>query len=278
MPEPQLYIQYFISINSESEAASIMVAQLSEIGFEGFEEQNDLLVAGGSKTNLDETAADALLHSAGIQFSKKEILNQNWNAIWESSFDPVFVNGFAAVRAAFHEPVENVKHEIVITPKMSFGTGHHATTWLMIANMEHLDFANKQVIDFGTGTGVLAILAEKLGAKKVVGIDNDPWCIENATENLEVNRVNHCSLLLANNIATQKNADILLANINRHILLENMSEMKGVLNPGGIWLLSGLLDEDEAIMRQKANEYGMVWKETIKRNGWISLIFILEAA
>jgi ribosomal protein L11 methyltransferase len=275
---PQLYVQYVISINPESESASILIAQLSQIGFDGFEERDEMLVAVCKKEDLDESAADSVLKAAGLHFTKKEMPNQNWNAIWESSFEPVFVKEFAAVRASFHDPIHTVRHEIVITPKMSFGTGHHATTWLMMAAMEHLDFVNKKVIDFGTGTGVLAILAEKLGAKSVIGIDNDPWCIENASENFEVNRVQKCALLLEKNLEAIEYAEILLANINRHIIIENMSAMKAVLSPGGIWLLSGLLEEDETIIRQKAAENGMIWKETTKRNGWISLVFILKGA
>jgi len=226
-----------------------LIAQLSEIGFEGFEEQENVLVGGGKLGDLDEAAADSILLRSGFNFSKKEILNENWNAIWESSFEPVLVNDFAGVRANFHTPIENVKHEIVITPKMSFGTGHHATTWLMMAAMEHLDFSQKKVIDFGTGTGVLAILADMLGANEVIAIDNDEWSIENAAENLEVNQVGKCSLKLEDNISKQSGADILLANINRHILLEHLIDMKTVLNVGGTWLLSGLLDAYEPIIK-----------------------------
>jgi ribosomal protein L11 methyltransferase len=277
MPTPQPYIQYFISTLPDSEEAAILIAQLSEIGFEGFEEQEATLVGGGKKGDLDEEAADSILNIAGIHFTKKEVLNQNWNAIWESSFEPVLVNDFAGVRADFHGPILHVQHDIVITPKMSFGTGHHATTWLMIAAMEELDFKDKKVLDFGTGTGVLAILAEKLGAKEVIAVDNDEWSIENAAENLTVNEAHHCTLLLKNSISLGESVDILLANINRHVILEHIGAMKGVLKDGGIWLLSGLLEADETIIREKAEEVSMVWKKTSRRNGWISLVFVSKS-
>ncbi len=128
-----------------------------------------------------------LTSSLQLSFSKTIIEETNWNQVWESNFDPVIVDDFVAVRAHFHEPIKNVQHEIVITPKMSFGTGHHATTYMMMQQMRELDFAGKNVFDFGTGTGVLAILAEKLGAQKVIAIDNDDWSIENADENVKRN-------------------------------------------------------------------------------------------
>jgi ribosomal protein L11 methyltransferase len=278
MPHPQIYIQYSIETNPDSEEAAILVAHLSDLGFEGFEEQENALVGGGLQGDLNEVAAEAFFHEAGLSFTKKEVINQNWNAIWESSFEPVLVRDFAGVRANFHTPIGYVKHEIVITPKMSFGTGHHATTWLMMDAMEQFNFINKKVIDFGTGTGVLAILAEKLGATEVIAVDYDEWSIENAAENLQVNKAEHCKLLLQDNISGLENADILLANINRHILLAHMEAMKAAVKQEGIWLLSGLLVEDEQIIREKASEVGMSWKETSNRNGWISLIFMPTVA
>lgn len=273
MPQPQIYIQYSMAIKPDSDVAAILVSQLCELGFEGFEEQENVLEGGGLQGELDEMAAETILKEAGVSFTKKEVINQNWNAIWESSFEPVLVRDFAGVRANFHAPIEQVKHEIVITPKMSFGTGHHATTWLMMDAMERLDFTQKKVIDFGTGTGVLAILAEKLGATEIIAVDNDEWSIENAGENLQVNKVEFCKLLLQDDISGLADTDILLANINRHILLDHMEAMKAVVKAEGIWLLSGLLEEDEQIIREKATKVGMNWKDTSKRNGWISLFF-----
>ncbi|HSC52710.1 MAG TPA: 50S ribosomal protein L11 methyltransferase [Phnomibacter sp.] len=268
------YVQYIISVSADTDESAILIAQLSEWGMEGFEEQENTLIGGAKKGEIDELATDEFLKSRNVVFEKKEIINQNWNAIWESSFEPVLVNRFAAVRAHFHAPVPGIQHEIIITPKMSFGTGHHATTWLMIAAMDQMDFAGKKVLDFGTGTGVLAILADKLGATEVIGVDIDEWSIENAKENLEVNGTTHCSIFLADNIADYNGADILLANINRHILIEHMQSMKAVIQEQGTWLLSGLLDEDENLIIEKAAEVGMQWKQTNRRNGWISLIFV----
>ena len=166
----------------------ILVALLADIGFEGFEETDDMVKAFIREEELNTTALNEIVGNLQLQYTLLSIEQQNWNAQWESSFEPVIVEDFAAVRAAFHKPVSGVKYEIIITPKMSFGTGHHATTYLMMQQMSYIDFAGKKVFDFGTGTGVLAILAEKLGATKIDAIDIDEWSVENTNENILANK------------------------------------------------------------------------------------------
>ena len=178
------YIQIEFQEISRQEQSEILIAQLSEIGFEGFEENENKLKHLFLKRILMKVFLQIYCSSLQLAFIKTIIEETNWNEVWESNFDPVIVDDFVAIRADFHEPIKDVQFEIIITPKMSFGTGHHATTYMMMQQMREIDFTGKTVFDFGTGTGVLAILAEKLGAENVLAIDNDEWSIENAAENI----------------------------------------------------------------------------------------------
>src|SRR5689334_11761207 len=175
---------HFTGINAEQ--SEILIAELSDAGYEGFEEGLNELKAYIPNENWNEAELIEVAERVGASWSKELIEETNWNQVWESNFQPVTVDEFVSIRAHFHEPVKGVKHEIIITPKMSFGTGHHATTSMMVRMMSQIDFHQKKVLDFGTGTGILAILAEKLGASEVVAIDNDDWSIENARENIAV--------------------------------------------------------------------------------------------
>src|SRR5258706_6965141 len=185
------YIQITID-TKDGDESDIFVARLSQAGFEGFEEEPGKLHAFIPETLYDSGATEKIISAVkGVAdpyhsfFRIQWIEPKNWNAEWEKEFVPVIVEDFCCIRASFHQPVSTVRYDLVITPKMSFGTGHHATTYMMIATMQFLDFKNRSVLDFGTGTGVLAILAYKLGAGSVLAIDSDDWSIENARENAE---------------------------------------------------------------------------------------------
>lgn len=254
----------------ESEERDILIAQLSELGAEGFEEQKDELIVFVPEKDYDKAAfAEAIQQP----WTDEAIAPKNWNAEWESNFDPVVVDDFCAVRAHFHREFPEVQHEILITPKMSFGTGHHATTRLMMERMREMDFGGKEVFDFGTGTGVLAILAEKLGAASVLATDNDSWSIENAQENCETNKSGKVKVSDIDIEAIQKEAgfDIVLANINRNILLQYMNTLYRLVKPGGILLMSGLLCEDESVIRDAATTAGFVQGPMHTRNNWICI-------
>lgn len=253
--------------NISQEQSDILVANLSEAGFDGFEESENVLKAFISSAAYDENLLNTI--SNGLRFSKTIIEETNWNQLWESNFSPVIVNDFVAVRAHFHESIKGVKFEIVITPKMSFGTGHHATTYLMMQQMEQLNFAGKKVLDFGTGTGVLAILAEKLGAGKVVAIDNDKWSIENAAENIKRNDCSKIDLLLADNASLHDQFDIILANINKNVILENLEVLAEQINPGGYIFLSGLLSDDEQDILMQAHKFGLGFCQKNERDNWL---------
>ncbi len=254
-----------------SELTDILVARLAEAGWEGFEEDGERFSAYIPQTHFDVQVLREIAGNA--EFTLTEVPYINWNKQWESSFDPVMVDGFCAVRAGFHSPVTLVKHEIIITPKQSFGTGHHATTWLMMKRMEGLDFQGKKVFDFGTGTGVLAILAEKCGAVSVLGIDNDEWSMENARENGENN---HCSQIiwqLADRVPAEGAFHIILANINKNVITAHAKALFDRLISGGILLLSGLLEEDEADIRGIMEGQGLIFLDKTSKNGWICLAF-----
>lgn len=264
------YIQVEVG-NTVAAQNEIIIALLANIGFEGFEEEDNMVKAFIKEEEFDKTALDEVTGGLGLNYNLTTIAQQNWNARWESSFDPVIINDFAAVRAVFHAPVKNVLHEIIITPKMSFGTGHHATTYLMMEQMSHIDFKEKSVFDFGTGTGVLAILAEKMGAAEIFAIDNDDWSIENTNENIAANNCSHIIAEKADTIALGKQYDIILANINLNVLLANMEAIAAICKPGAIVLFSGILIADEPVLIAAAKAKGLIFSSVNERNGWLCI-------
>jgi ribosomal protein L11 methyltransferase len=251
----------------------LLLAELTLLGFEGFEEDGEVLKAYIQSDDLDQQALDALAESHRFTYSSNTIEARNWNAEWESSFSPVTVEDFVSIRAQFHQPVGGVQYEIVITPKMSFGTGHHATTWLMMRAMKDIDLAGKHVLDLGTGTGVLAILAEKLGASEVIAIDNDEWSVHNALENALNNHCERIQVELKDRVPEGSGFDVILANINKHILLNFCGEICEKLRPGGQLLLSGILPEDKPDI---IKAYGIFLGEPVKiaeKNNWVMISF-----
>lgn len=261
------YIQ--IEFRTEAATMEILIALLSQTGFESFEEEENTLKAFIKEDAFNKGSLDEILKIVPVKFTTTIIPQQNWNTQWESSFEPVLVNDFAAIRAGFHLPVKNVKHEIIITPKMSFGTGHHATTYLMISQMSHLIFADKSVLDFGTGTGVLSILAEKMGAKNIHAIDNDDWSIENTRENIDANNCSRIKLNKSDTIAGGNKYDIILANINLNVILENLPAIIAVSKKGADILLSGFLKTDEHVLFNELSKAGLAHVKTLQKGDWI---------
>ena len=265
-----------VSIEVADEAVKdIMIAELADLGFDGFEETETGLFSyiDSAKFDAEVTAGLAdLAAQHGATYSSKAIDKQNWNALWESNFEPVLVDDFVGVRANFHEPFNNqVEHDIIITPKMSFGTGHHGTTYSVMQLMRGIDFKGQSVFDFGTGTGLLAILAHKLGAGYVLGVDNDDWCIENASENIVVNNTQSIEIEKVNDANLNKKFNIIIANINKNIILDNLAFLAAATVPGGVVLLSGLLVEDEPEIEAACAALGWKHQETRTRNNWIAL-------
>jgi ribosomal protein L11 methyltransferase len=290
------YIQIAFDFENQ-EQFEMLVAQLSALGFEGFNEEeasqgiNDGVKmsntlgegAGHCKTfilksvfeaNLLDNELDIIFTKHDLTYCKSIIKEENWNAVWESNFEPVRVANFVGIRANFHPSFDpKVDIEIEITPKMSFGTGHHATTFTVIELMEGIDFKDKTVYDFGTGTGILAILAEKLGAGSVLAVDNDDWCIENSIENIQNN---FCSVIKIEKVESayqDKKFEIIIANVNRHIIEANMIELTQLALPSSILVLSGLLIEDQVDIIEFASKNGWEFQKSRPLNGWISLLF-----
>ncbi len=253
--------------------------QMTGIDFDGFEETEESLIAYIEEAQFDREAIEAVAVETGIQFELQSLAERNWNAEWEKNFEPVIIDGFCSVRADFHPEPQNVQYDIVITPKMSFGTGHHATTALMMTLMRELDLKGRTILDFGTGTGILAILAELLGAASVLGIDNDSWSYENAVENCERNRMQQVSIRQAvlEELDPESRYDIILANINRHILLQYMDGMAALLRGDQLLLLSGILTEDIDIIRESATANGFSYIKHATDRNWVCMLLHKEA-
>jgi ribosomal protein L11 methyltransferase len=265
-----------VSIDVLDEAVKdILIAELAALGFDGFEETETGLFSYIELVLFDSelsSGLDELVKRYGVTYTSATIDKQNWNALWESNFEPVLVDDFVGVRANFHPPFYGgVEHDIIITPKMSFGTGHHGTTYSVMQLMRGIDFANKSVFDFGTGTGLLAILAHKLGAGDILAVDNDDWCIENASENITVNNTQSIEIQKVDNAKLNKKFNIIIANINKNIILDNLAFLAEATVPGGVVLLSGLLVEDEPEIEAACKELGWRHQETRTRNNWIAL-------
>jgi len=262
----------------------IIIALLSEMKYEGFEEVEDLLKAFIPSAFYDENELTTFCERHGLFFSRSKVEDKNWNTHWESNFHPVIIGHsidnkpWVAVRAMFHEPIVNASHELIITPKMSFGTGHHATTSMMMKMMSELDFTDKMVLDFGTGTGVLAILSEKLGAARIIAIENDEQSIKNANENLDSNNCSRIQLIEASAAYVDIRFDIILANIIKGVILDNLTAFAKQMVNGGIVLLSGLLADDEREILEKAGSNNLILRKKIEDKNWVCLQMTYKSA
>lgn len=254
---------------TDNQTREILIALLADAGYEGFTEERSELLAFIPESNFDANQLSAILDSFSLAYSASIIEQQNWNASWESSFQPVTVPGFCAVRANFHSPVTGIPFDIIVTPKMSFGTGHHATTFQMLEAMRSIEFDGRSVLDFGTGTGVLAILAEKMGAKAILAIDIDDWSIENAGENISRNLCSRIRLKKADRLSTTEQFDIILANINKNVVLAQLESMKSVLAPAGTIVVSGLLTGDAPELENAIAAAGLTLWSKSEKESWL---------
>jgi ribosomal protein L11 methyltransferase len=259
------------------EMQEIIMSHLSDLPFESFEIQEEFLLAYiQAEHDLPELMISIPQIKGVISTEKKVIKGENWNKIWEEGFEPITIGDQVIVRATFH-PVDNkYKHQIIIEPKMSFGTGHHATTRLMMESMLHLDFKNKSVLDMGCGTGILAILAHQSGAMKVTAVDNDPICIESTLENCDINHCPEIEVFQNEKISANFKTDIILANIQRNVLMEQMSCYKHWLNTKGTLLVSGIYEEAMPDLIAAAELNGLTYIEHRMLNSWCMIHFNLD--
>ncbi|UKM64540.1 50S ribosomal protein L11 methyltransferase [Flavobacteriaceae bacterium GSB9] len=273
-----IYIGYYFKVEPLQPATEILIAELGYAGFESFVETEDGVTAYIQKDDWDDNILYdiQILNSDEFQisFTFEEIEQTNWNEEWEKNFNPIVVNGVCSVRAPFHERFDT-KYDIIIEPKMSFGTGHHETTHMMIQHILKNDFEGKSVLDMGCGTGVLAILAEMKGAKPIDAVDYDNWCYVNSLENVERNKSEHITVIEGDaSVLKNKKYDIIIANINRNILLQDMEVYSGCLNENGMLFLSGFYDDDIPVIQESCEKYMLKFEEKLERNNWVSLKFL----
>jgi ribosomal protein L11 methyltransferase len=271
------FIETSISIDKvEGIDSEIIVAELAECGYESFVTENGQLKAYVQEELFDTGVVSEIFTNLGINnqsVTHVTMERQNWNEQWESNYEPIPVDDFCYIRAPFHEPVSGFEHQLVITPKMSFGTGHHQTTKLMIKAMRNVDFKNLSVLDMGCGTGILAILAKQLGAGKVVAIDIDPWATENSRENFEINKTPDISCFTGDSSDISGMFDVILANINRNILLKDMALYAQHLNPNGQLFMSGFYESDNPLITNEAVAQGLQLAGKINDDQWLCLHF-----
>ncbi len=274
------YIELTCKIKAENpeNIAEILVAELNEIGYESYDEEDGLLKAYILEKFFDFNAVKKLqvntLPDCTIDYSWEIIKTQNWNEVWEKSFEPIVVDNQCIIRAPFHTGTPKLKYEIIIEPKMSFGTGHHETTYLMLKTILEMDLENKSVLDMGCGTGVLAILAKLKGAKHVTAIDINEWAYNNTLENIEKNNCADIKVLQGDaSLLKNQNYDIILANINRNILMSDISKYAKALNQKGILLLSGLYKDDLTMIKNEAADHNLTFNSFKEKHNWVAAIF-----
>jgi ribosomal protein L11 methyltransferase len=256
----------------------VAVALLANEGYEAFEEQEEALQAWIPEASFSQEGLQTVCEMLGLEVErveKEQILPRNWNAEWEAGYQPVQLQGFCEVIASFKTPSPDFAYTIRIDPKMSFGTGHHETTRLMMRHMKELSFAGKSVLDMGCGTGILAILAQMLGAEKVVGVDIDPWSRENTEENCRLNGLESIEVIQGDVSAIpDRTFDVILANINRNVLLQDVGAYAAHLKSGGLLLASGFLDRDAEQIEGAFRQAGLQPATSLQENEWLARIFI----
>ncbi|WP_438711411.1 50S ribosomal protein L11 methyltransferase [Aquimarina muelleri] len=273
------YIGYYFKVSPIQPATEILIAELGYIGFESFVETENGVNAFIQKDEWNEDILEEVyVLSSGefdIQYTVEEIEQINWNIEWEKNFNPIIVDDVCSVRAPFHEK-PNTEYDIVIEPKMSFGTGHHETTHMMIQHLLKEDLKDKTVLDMGCGTGILAILAEMRGAASIDAIDIDNWCYLNTVENIERN---DCTKITAYegdvSLLKERKYNVVIANINRNILLNDIQAYAKSLKPNGILFVSGFYKEDLSMITEECKKNDLKIREHISRNNWIAVSYAL---
>jgi len=270
------YLEFRFDMPAGETEAAILMVQLEEIGFEGFIEAEGNLTGYIVSEEFNEDDLNRLKYLKDhpeIKYSTVILGDKNWNEEWEKHYTPVVIAGKCYIHAPFHPPRPDLPVEILIEPRMSFGTAHHETTALMIEWMLEIEMKNKQVLDMGCGTGILAILANKLGASGVLAIDNDEWAFRNALDNFRLNNVMNCKVLMGDaSVIPHKKFDVILANITRNVLLKDMSSYTAALKSQGLMILSGFYNADEEAIIRHAGLNGLKTSGRKMKGGWTALL------
>jgi ribosomal protein L11 methyltransferase len=268
------YIQ--VSITCLEEYREILIAELAAVGFDSFLETDSGLEAYVpqdlfARDSFDEVIA-TYREAASLTVVEGILPKVNWNEEWEKNYDPIEVDQLVYVRASFHAPKSGFRYEIVINPKMSFGTGHHATTFQLLSMQGKIDHQGKRVLDVGSGTGILAIMAHLLGAKQVEAFDIDSWCVDNGNENFDLNGVStRMGLGTIREVNPQGPYELILANINKNVLLDELAIYAGLLTSQGLLLLSGFYSEDIEDLVQAASAQGLTLTMQTTKDNWAAL-------
>ncbi len=273
-----------INIEVADDYVEILVAELSQLGFDSFVEEEGHLLAYIPSTHYQTEAIEALQQQYetlfSFQFTHKTIAPQNWNAVWEADYQPVIVAEQCLVRSTFHQIDKKYPYEITINPKMSFGTGHHETTSLMLEYLLEIDLEGKQVIDAGCGTGILAIMAEKRGAAAVKAFDIEEWAVLNGIENIALNQCTHIEIsqMTIEEIDSSKTYQVILANINKNTLLKEISKYAYFLDKNGLLLLSGFYTQDLQDLQTEAQSNGLKFVDYKTKNNWVAAQFYKQSS
>ena len=269
-----------LQVKCSSELSEILMAELSQVGFDTFMETDDGFEAYAEQEQYDKQEVNSILDRyqelTSFQFSFDRIEKKNWNEEWEKNYEPINIENRCLIRAEFHKPEKRFPYEIIITPKMSFGTGHHQTTYLMIKNQLDIDHKNKRVMDAGCGTAILSVMASKLGAAEIEAFDIDEWSVINGEENKTLNQTNNI-LLQQGKITEVKLSgefDIILANINKNVLLEEMKIYNHYLKRGGLLLLSGFYTHDIPDLVKEASTLNLTEQKRDERENWACLLLM----
>jgi ribosomal protein L11 methyltransferase len=269
------YIEIIIDVPEEKSALSeVVVAFLAEQGFESFCEEKDKLLAYISEEAYNEDMTKMLMSAYGMNFCKNVIQQKNWNEEWEKNFEPICIDNILTIKAPFHNHQFDTIHTIIIEPKMSFGTGHHATTYMMCQLMSGFDLSESQILDFGSGTGILSIYSAILGASSVVAIDVDEWAFENSKENIKKNKVTNITVLRGDikNVPELK-YDFIFANINLNVLLKDIPVLVQYMNKGSVVFLSGFLINEFHLIEKCCVEHGLILVRNVEKDNWSASVF-----
>ncbi len=274
-----VYIELNIKMNPENPLMEIVMVELGELGFESFVDTEDGMLAYIQETLFDEKSIQNMQiikeNPSLFSYTFQKMEDKNWNEVWESNYDAVVINNRCGIRAPFHPENKDIEFDLVIMPKMSFGTAHHETTSNMIEFLLEENLKNKSVLDMGCGTSVLAILAAKLGARDVVAIDNDEWAYNNSLENIVMNNVPDIKVFLGDaSLLPSMHFDVIIANINRNILLNDIQAYALSLNSNGVLLMSGFYEQDIPVIKEECAKYDITFERYISKNNWVAVRFI----